>query len=62
MSLGPIAQSVASSTEDPGVVSSILVWSHTFEEIDHGHSSPSADHLDKLTQEKRWLGELTFSK
>ena len=38
---GRVAQSVtclttdASLTADPGVASSILVWSHTFVEIDH---------------------------
>ena len=41
ITLGPIAQSVmclateASLTADPGVVSSIPFWSHTFVEIDH---------------------------
>ena len=33
--LGPVAQSVVSPIADPGVVSSILAWSHTFVEIDH---------------------------
>ena len=32
---GPVAQSVASSTEDPGVASFISAWPHTFVEIDH---------------------------
>ena len=32
---GPIAQSVASPTADPGVGSSILARSHNFMEIDH---------------------------
>ena len=46
--LGPIAQSVASLTADPGVVGLIPVRSHTFVVIDHeiisyGHSPPSAD-------------------
>ena len=31
---GHIAQSVVSLTADPGVAISILVWSHTFAEID----------------------------
>ena len=31
----PIAQSVASSTADPGVVCSIMARSHTFKEFDH---------------------------
>ena len=31
----PIAQSVASPTADPGIVSLILARSHTFVEIDH---------------------------
>ena len=31
----PIAQLVASQIADPGVVSSIMAWSHTFLEIDH---------------------------
>ena len=34
-SLGPIAQLVASPNADPGVMSLILVRSHTFVEIDH---------------------------
>ena len=33
--LGPIAQSVVSSTADPGGASLILTWSNTFVEIDH---------------------------
>ena len=33
--LGPVAQSVASPTADPGVASSIPARSHTFVEIDH---------------------------
>ena len=32
---GSIAQSVASRTADPGVMSLIPAWSHTFMEIDH---------------------------
>ena len=32
---GPVAQSVARPIADPGVVSLILTWSHTFVEIDH---------------------------
>ena len=32
--MGPIAQSVASPTADPGVTSLIIAWSHTFMEID----------------------------
>ena len=32
---GCITQSVMSLTADPGVVSSIPVWSHTFVKIDH---------------------------
>ena len=35
MILGPIVQSVARSTADPGVVSLIPVRSHIFMEIDH---------------------------
>ena len=31
---GPIAQSVASLTADPGVAISIRAWSHTFVDID----------------------------
>ena len=31
---GPVAQSVARGIADPGVVSSILAWSHTVVEID----------------------------
>ena len=33
--LGPLAQSVASLTADPGVASLIPARSHTFVEIDH---------------------------
>ena len=33
--LGPVEQSAASPTADPGVASLILTWSHTFMEIDH---------------------------
>ena len=33
--LGPVAQSVASSTADPGIVSLFLARSHTFVGIDH---------------------------
>ena len=51
--LGPVAQSVASPTADPGVASSILARSHTFEEVYR---------LVKLAQEKKvLLGELTIS-
>ena len=32
---GPVARLVASQTADPGVVSLILAWSHTFVVIDH---------------------------
>ena len=32
---GGVAQLVTCLTADPGVVSSILAWSHTFMEIDH---------------------------
>ena len=32
---GCVAQSVTCLTADPGVVSLIPAWSHTFEEIDH---------------------------
>ena len=38
---GPVAQLVASLIADPGVVSSIPAWLHTFMKIDHSH--PSAD-------------------
>ena len=31
---GPVGQSVASLTVDPGIISSIPAWSHTFVEID----------------------------
>ena len=55
---GPVAQSVtclatdACLTADPGVASSIPVWSHTFVEIDHEMIStvillPSADSFKK---------------
>ena len=44
---GPIAQSVVRPTADPGLVSFITAWSHTFIEIDHNIisslSPPSAD-------------------
>ena len=33
--LGPVAQSVASPTADPGVASLIPAWSHTIMVIDH---------------------------
>ena len=56
--LGCLAQSVtcmetdASLTADPGVASSILAWSNTFMEIDHGIIStiirlPSAESFKK---------------
>ena len=32
---GPVAQSVASLVADPGVVSLIQAWPHTFVEINH---------------------------
>ena len=32
---GPIAQSVASPTADPGIMSLISAWSHTYVEIGH---------------------------
>ena len=35
LNTGPIAQSVASLTADPGVMSLIPAWSHTFVEIKH---------------------------
>ena len=38
-----VAQLVASPTADLGVTSSILAQSHTFMEIDRGHSPPSTD-------------------
>ena len=31
----PVAQSVVSLITDPGVMSSITAWSHTFAEINH---------------------------
>ena len=34
---GPVAQSVASPTLDPGVMSSVLAGSHTFVETDLRH-------------------------
>ena len=45
---GPVAQSVASPTADPGIASLIPARYHTFVEIDHeipstGHSPPYAD-------------------
>ena len=48
-----VAQSVtclatdACLTADPGVASSIPARSHTFVEIDYGHSPPSADLFKK---------------
>ena len=45
MSLGRVAQSVASPTAEPGVVSLILAWYHNFVEINHeiyAHSPLSA--------------------
>ena len=37
----------AKLTADPGVASLIAAWSHTFVEIDHGHSPPSAESFMK---------------
>ena len=41
--LGLVAQSVVSLIADPGVVSLIPAWPHTFVEIDLEHSPPFAD-------------------
>ena len=74
---GPVAQSVASQTADPGLLS--LILSHTFLKIVHEIISMVillqfvvsykqiymhevlVNRIVKLAQEKVWLGELTIS-
>ena len=57
--LGPVAQSVASPTVDPGVASLIPARIHTFFSIDHEITPPSADSRRVVTIEsmctKYWL-------
>ena len=73
---GPVAQSVASLTADPGVPSSVPAQSYTFVEIDNEIISTIVlfllllrkyvhkvldNRLVELANEKVWLGELTVS-
>ena len=50
---GHVAQSVASLTADPGIVSLIPALFHTFVDIYHGHSPPSADSKKVVVSYKR---------
>ena len=49
---------IASPTADPGVASLILARFHTFMEIDHGHSPPSADSRTVVSYKQKYVHEV----
>ena len=63
---GRVAQSETCLTADPGVVSSIPAWSHTFVKINHEMIStaillPSADSRRVVSFERKYVHEVKSS-